>query len=68
MSEKTDLAAEVFADMKNEGLGFTATLRKKTQGAYNTSTGLRAITNVDTTCYIVFKKILPSQSLPKYFE
>lgn len=68
MSDITDLRQEVYDDFKTDGLVYLSTLRKKTQGGYNTSTGQRTVTNVDTTCYTAFKRILRGKGIPKYYE
>ena len=68
MSDITDLRQEVYDDFKVDGLIYESTLRKKTIGAYNTSTGQRTITNIDTTCYTAFKRILRGKGIPKYYE
>ena len=68
MSEKTDLQIEIFNDLKEEGLAFTGTLRRKSFGDYSITDGNRAITYVNHECYVVFTRLSKAFSLPKYVE
>ena len=68
MSAKTDLQVEVYNDLKEEEYSFQGILRKKTKGAYDINIGGRPFINTDTDCYIVYRSILITKSLPKHFE
>jgi sialic acid synthase SpsE len=69
MSEKTELQVDTYNDLKEEGLSYQALVRKVTRSStYYPNTGGRTLVDTDHTCYIVYRSILITKSLPKHIE
>jgi hypothetical protein len=68
MSEITDLQIETFNDLKEEGLVYEGTLKRKSFGAYDVSSGGRTITFTSSTCQVLFTRLSKAFSMPKYVE
>ncbi len=68
MFEVSALRNDVYNDFYTEPLAHKSILKKKKFGTYNPTTGRNEITETEYPCVILFKKISPSKSVPRYYE